>query len=367
MLRCLLCCSLLALASCDPPAPSAGACDVTLTGAYPAEGFAANAAGELALLSRLNALNAPMRDAELDVAVTTDRATLERLFADGTPSLSSITAPAFRPVLDEAISAFLAAQGRAWAPVNPPMGAGGRFGAGASTWIFSERGVDLRQLVDKGLYGAAFYGEAMRRLPLATTPASIDQLVALYGATPAFPQNDTTAEGRDELAAKYAKRRTPAGDEGPYTRLRDAFVRARRASESPRCDAERVAALELVKAEWERVLASTVVFYALSAATKLQDPNAPLATRAGAMHDLGEGAAFLVGLRAVPQEDRRVTDAQLEQVLGALRMPSLRAATAHELLTVVPADVDGLLSAAERLEAAYGFTERDVARFKTSY
>lgn len=367
MKRIILSSLAVAVAACGGPMPTPNTtCDVTLTGAYPGEAFATNAAGEIALLTKLNALNAPMRNAELDAGVTTDRATLDRLFNEGTPSVASITPPAFVPVVNDTFTAFLAAQGKVWTPSNPPMGTGGIYGTGTSSWIFSEKGVDLRQMLDKGLYGAAFYGEAMRRLPMATTPASIDQLVALYGASPAFPQNDTTAMGKDELAAKYAKRRTPAGMEGPYTRLRDAFVKARLASTSSRCEAERVAALETVKTEWEEVLASTVVFYVYSAAGKLQDPTANLTTKASAMHDLGEGAAFLVGLKAVPVANRRITDAQLDQVLTAMRIPSLTQATAYQLLTVVPADVDGLLAAATRLQMAYGFTSDELNRFRNN-
>jgi hypothetical protein len=143
-------------------------------------------------------------------------------------------------------------------------------------------------------------------------------------------------------------------------------VKARLASTSSRCEAERVAALETVKTEWERVLASTVVFYVYSAAGKLQDPNANLTTKASAMHDLGEGAAFLVGLKAVPVANRRITDAQLDQVLTAMRIPSLTQATAYQLLTVVPADVDGLLAAATRLQMAYGFTSDELNRFRNN-
>lgn len=362
-----LCC-VAALAACGPMSagPDAGACGVTLTGAYPDAGFTTNAAQELTLLAKLNALNAPMRAAELDAGTTVTRMQLDELNTAGTPSLASLTAAAFQPIVAETFTAFLAAQGRLWAPADPPM-EGGLYGTGTSQWIFSGRGVDLRQVIDKGLYGALFFAEAVKRMPTATTPESIDQLLALYGATPEFPQNDTTAPGRDELTAKYAKRRTPQGMTGQYTTLRDAFVRARLAATSPACAAERTAALETIRTEWERVLAATVVFYVNSAATKLQDPMADVTKRASAMHDLGEGAAFFLGLKAVPAANRRITDAQLEQVLTALKIPSLSNATAFQLLTQVPPDVDGLLVANTRLQAVYGFTADEMTRFRTNY
>lgn len=375
MKRCLSSLFFGLLVACGMPMPTAdagssdggAACTITLTGAYPDSTFATAAAQEAALLGRLNALNAPMRAAELDAGVTTDRATLEGLFDAGTPSLASLTTPAFSPVLDAALTAFLAAQGRVWTPANPATGTGGILGTGANQWIFSERGVDLRQLVDKGFYGALFYAEAVKRMPTATSPESIDKLVALFGATPAFPQNDTTAMGRDELMAKYAKRRTPQGMTGSYTVLKEAFVKARLASTSTACSAERVAALEVIKTEWERVIASTVIFYVSSAATKLQDPAADTAKKASAMHDLGEGASFFLGLKAVPAANRKITDAQLDSVLAALKAASLSQATLYRLLTDVPPDVDGVLSASTQLQQIYGFTADEMTRFKTNY
>ncbi|MCU0696691.1 MAG: DUF4856 domain-containing protein, partial [Myxococcaceae bacterium] len=360
MHRVLLSLFVLAVTACGPMdmRPDGGGtsgCTATLTGAYPDAGFATNAAAEISLLGRLNALNAPMRAAELDAGVTVTRTQLDELNTAGTPSLASLTAAAFQPVVSDTFTAFLASQGRVWTPMDPPMG-GGIYGTGTNQWIFSERGVDLRQVIDKGLYGALFYAEAVKRMPTATTPESIDQLLALYGATPNFPQNDTTAPGRDELMAKYAKRRTPQGQAGQYTTLRDAFVRARAAAGSAECSAERTAALETIKTEWEKVLAATVVYYVNSAATKLQDPMADVTKKASAMHDLGEGASFFLGLKAVPQASRRITDAQIDQVVTAMKIPSLSGATAFQLLTMVPPDVDGILAANMQLQTIYGFT-----------
>lgn len=359
------------LAACGPmtPAPDAGAgrCTVTLSGTYPDSAFAQNAQAEAALLGKLNALNAPMRNAELDAGTVTSRQDLDQLFNAGTPSLASLTSPAFTPVLDQTLTAFLAAQGKLWTPANPPVGSGGLYGSGTSTRIFSERGVDLRQLVDKGLYGALFYSEFVKRLPTATSPEAIDRLLALYGATPAFPQNDTTAAGRDELTAKYAKRRNPMGAAGSYTIIRDAFIKARLAAGSADCSAERVEALEAIKLEWERVLASTVIFYVNSGATKLQDANADATKKASALQDLGEGAAFFVGLKAVPAANRKITDAQIDQVLSGLRASTLQQATVFRLVTDVPPDIDGLLQVNAQLQQVYGFNADDLMRFRTNY
>jgi hypothetical protein len=349
------------------PTVDAGGCDIAADAVYPAEGFEQNTVAERSLLARLNALSAPMRAAELDAGVTTDRATLDGLWAAGNPSLASMTPSAYQPIVDEALTLFLAAQGQVWVPANPPTGRGGLYGEAATSWIFSERGVDLRQVIDKGLYGALFFREARQRLPSATTPESIDQLVALFGAHPSFPANDGSIQPRDELMARYAKRRTLMGV-GPYPRLKAAFTRARLAAAAGVvCNAEREAALSVISDEWEKTLVSTAIFYMNSAAARLQSPMPSLATRAQAMHDVGEGAAFLMGLKAVPVSARRIDDATLDRVLATLRASSLSNAGLYRLVTVVPADVDSLLNAVPLLQAVYGFTPDELTRFRANY
>lgn len=360
----------LSLVACGGmPSGNDAGCEVTLTGAYPDTTFATAAANEVAMLGRLNAFSAPLRNAALDAGTTVTRAQLDALFTAGTPSLSTYMTPGFQATLDETLTAFIAAQGKTFTPANPATGTGGIYGVGTTSYVLSEKGVDLREVADKGFYGAVFYAEAAKRVPTATTPESIDQLVALFGANPTFQQSDTAAMGKDEMAAKYAKRRTPAGGPGSYVVIRDAFVRARLAatSSSAACSAERAAALETVKLEWERALASTVVFYVNSAATKLQDSAADATKKASALHDLGEGVGFFVGLKAVPQANRKITDAQLEQVLTAMRTPSISGSTLFRLVTDTPADVDSLLMANTRIQQAYGFTADEMTRFKTNY
>jgi hypothetical protein len=119
--------------------------------------------------------------------------------------------------------------------------------------------------------------------------------------------------------------------------------------------------------DWERVLASTVIFYVQDAATRLQDSSADAASRSAALHGLGEGAGFLLGLASAPASGRRITDAQVNAALVALRMPSLADATAHRLLTDVPSPVEGVVTANVQLQAVYGFTAQEMTQFRTNY
>ncbi len=344
-----------------------GGCTVTLPTSYSAEAFAQNAADETSLLAKLNALSAPMRAAELDAGVTVDAGVLSELYSSGKPSLKELTVPQFQPLVTETVALFVDATQKRWTPVASGDGSGGIFGSGTSAWIFSSKGVDLRQVIDKGLYGALFYAEAVKRISTAASAADVDKILALYGATPAFPQNDTSAAGKDELSAKYAKRRNAPATSGLYTQIRDRFIEARTYAALPECSTQRTAALKAIAEGWEKTLLATVVFYVNSAATKLQDPNATESIRASAMHDLGEGAGFVFGLRAIPAERRRITDAQLDAILAALQVPSLKTAALHRLLTDIPPNVEAILAAVPLIQQVYGFSAAQVEGFKISH
>jgi hypothetical protein len=351
----------------SPKDSGAGDCPVTPPTSYASDAFAQNAADEIGLLSKLNALSAPMRAAELDAGVGVDAGVLNELYSAGKPSLKDLTVPQFQPVLNEALELFVDGTQKRWTPMSSGEGPGGIFGSGTSAWIFSSRGVDVRQVIDKGLYGALFYAEAVKRMRTVASASDVDKILALYGATPAFPQNDTSAAGKDELSAKYAKRRNAPAAPGFYTLIRDRFIEARAYAAVPECSSQRTAALKAIAEDWEKTLLATVIFYINSAATKLQDPNATESVRASALHDLGEGAGFVFGLRAMPAESRRMTDAQLDAVLAALQAPSLKSAALHRLLTDIPPNVEALLAAVPLIAQVYGFSAAQVEGFKISH
>jgi hypothetical protein len=337
-------------------------CKLALTGSYPSTTFMAATTNERTLNEQAERLVAALDGPGLQPPVRTTRDALDALWTTGSTSLVSVTAPAFSAQMNDVFTAFIASQDKMWTPANPPLG-GGLYGK----YVFSERGVDLSELVEKGLFGALALNEAIKRMPTATTPESIDQLVALYGATPTFPQDEKAPEGKDTLTAKYAKRRTPPGMSGSYTIIRDAFMTARAAATSPNCSAERAQALETVRQEWERVLASTSFFYINATVSKLQDANADAAKKAAAMHDLGEAVGLLHGLRAVPSASRKITDAQLDALIAGVKAPALATTTAFRLLTDVPPELDGLSMANTQLATIYGFSADDVVRFRASY
>ncbi|MEW5737732.1 MAG: hypothetical protein AB1938_02340 [Myxococcota bacterium] len=333
---------------------------------YPDEGFATNAAAELSLRAQLKALNDRMKAAEADLLVKPTAAELQALYEAGSPSLSSVAAPSFSATMPALFTAFEAAAGNTWTPAEPPVGAGGQFG----TWIFSERGVDLRQAEEKGFFGAGHYAEAVQLMKGDVTPATVDRILALYGANPSFPMDDKAMVNPDVHSAVYAKRRTnpAAATPGPYLAIKRAFIDARAAAaKGTACAATRDQAFATIRAEWERALIGTVVFYLNDAAAKLERNNATAAEKASAQHGYGEGVAFLQGLRAVPPDARVITDAEIDDVLSTVLSPWAQPATAYKLQTDPISSVPHLATGIGKIQSAWNFTSDEVANFKVNF
>lgn len=352
----------MSLWACGPAATPADCTADT----YPAEGFSTNAAGELELRNKLKALNDAMKAAEASVSVKPTVAELAALYAAGTPSLQSVTAEPYRAVVDDVFTRFVAAAGNTWTPANPPTGTGGIFGA----YIFSERGADLRQVMEKGLFGAAHYAEAARLMTATATAADVDRMVALFGANPSFPMNDKDPTNPDVHTAVYAKRRTnaAAATPGPYLAIKQAFMNARKSvTVGTTCATQRDEAFTQIRAQWERALVGTVVFYLTSAANTLEKASPTDAERAGALHGIGEAVGFLTGLRALPAASRTVTDAQLDQLLTTLKGASLANAELHLYLTDSVTSVDSLTAAISQIQSAWQLSAEEINAFKTNY
>jgi len=329
---------------------------------YPDDGFSTNAAAELALAEQLEDLNGAIED----VNGRPTAAQLQAMFEAGTPSLATLTAPGFAATVPSIFAAVESSAGNSWTPADPPASAGGRYG----DVLFSARGVDLQEAIEKGVIGAGHFPEAVRLMAGDVTPKTIDRVLALYGTTPAFPMDTKAAVNPDRFSAGYAKRRTnpQAPTPGLYLVIKQAFIDARAAAAGgSACVAQRDAALATIRTDWERAIVGTVVFYLNSASLKLEKAAATDAEKASALHAYNEAVGFLKGLRAAPATSRKLTDAQLDELLSTLLAPVGQEPASYKLLTDTVGHLPRLSQAITQLQAAWGFTSDEVANFKVAY
>ncbi|EYF01678.1 hypothetical protein [Chondromyces apiculatus] len=347
---------------------------------YDGANFETNAAAELALRTHLTNLNQAMRNAEIDLTVTPSADELLELYDAGTPSLLELTTDYYGDQILSVLEAFAEAAGNTWTPAEPPVPPGGQYGA----YIFSEYGTDLRQAVEKGLFGAVFYHHAVTLAGGTIDEATIDRMLAAFGAHPTFPGDSETTDpavnpNPDRIGAQYAERRSPKSADGPnrpadpanpgpYFRIKADFIKAQAAARAgSACDAERDEAIQRILQEWERVNAATVIYYMNSASTQLTTDGAPTATLAAGLHGYGEGTAFLHGFRGLPVEGRIITDAQLDTLLGSIGAAPGETPTSYRLITDPAASVPNLVAAIGEIATIYGFTPQDVDAFKVNH
>lgn len=348
----------LALFSCGP-APSA----ICTAETYPDEGYATNAAVELDLRTRFEAVADKMGEAAIGKPTAAE---LETLFAAGTPSLRSVTTERARTAISEVFRHLELAAGNTWTPAEPPVGNGGVYGP----HVFSERGVDLGETVEKLVFSGTHFAEAARLMTDTATVGDVDRMVALFGASPSFPMDDKAMTSPDVFAAKYAKKRTnpAAATPGPYLAIKAAFISARAAIKGgSACAPERTVAFAQIREQWERTLLGTAVNYLNSAANTLARATLTDTEKAGAIHQIGEGVGFLRGLQTLPAEHRIVSDAQLDQVLTTLGGSTLDGAETYRYLTAPNSTIDRLTTAVLQVQAARQFTPEEIATFKASF
>lgn len=344
-----------------------GECNLGAAATYDGSTFEQNARDELALIAQLKAMNKVMKDAEEDLTRKPTRADLLAVFEGGAPSLKSVTTDHYAGQLDAIFSAFEGAAGVEAAPANPPTGKGGKFGA----YIFDQNGLDLRQAMDKGLYGAALYHHAYRVVLGAKTAADVDKVVAIFGTNPGFPGDSDAAKvpNPDVFSAQYAERRDrkDAASPGHYLRFKEAAIQAQAAARAgDGCKGELDKALRRMLKEWELSSFATVVFYMNDAAKKLTAEPATVETSSGGLHGANEGAGFIHGFKGLPAEARVITDAQIDELLSLLDATPGSTAL-YRLVTDGATEVPRLQQVARRVAEIYGFSAEQSEAYKTSY
>jgi hypothetical protein len=372
-----------------PGADGGSSCNLgTLPTEYTSAAFETNAKAELDLRTAFAAFLKPFTDNETlagdgGTGTTVTKASLDALWA-GTPSVKAITTTYYQARINGWLTAYETASGAGSmntqmalvgaVPDAGPPSSGGFYGRNA----FDSNLVDLKQAIEKGSYTAAFFNHAAGIVAAGNlTEASIDRLIAAWGAHSSFQNNHLATAGatnatRDIQSAGYAARRTPKdGKIGPYLRAKAALIKAKAAiTAGASCNAERDAAVKEFFLEWEKATYATVVFYFSEIVGKLS-PAAPGASDAtawsGIFHSHGECIGFLAGFKTTSQAYRKITDTQIDGLLTKALVPETPPTRIVELKTTPGTAVISLNATLADIKTIYGFTDEEMTSFKQVY
>ncbi len=383
----LLAVALVFFASCKeddkvttPPPP-----ELQIPTVYDSTGYAANVVTESQVRSQLATLTSRMQvGRHMDSTVTL--AALQNLY-NGT-TLRSVTGASYQTKIDAALPELARASGKGvrYAWENAPNGDGGVIPTsvgGKTGYLYDENVLEMEQVVEKGLFAGAMYNHAVSLISAGNiTEATIDKLVEIYGAKPGFGNNERNSDpNRDRFSAQYAARRSDSTNANSlYALIKRSLITAKAAVKAGSAfTQQRDQALADFKLNWEKALAATVINYCHSTLSGLTSPNRDDATITSAMHAYGEAVGFLSGWRAVPASQRRITDAQIDELLGLLRVPYNQTANAQSYLflstnsaTAQLFRLDGRddpnnLGVIERLAQIYGFSNAEVEDFRRNW
>ena len=347
----------------DAPGGDSGAlaCGAVVPTTYESAAFAQNAAVEIALAQRFAELGEKMRSAEGASGVTDVTANdLKAIYSAGAPSLRAVSTTEAQALVDAYFADFEAAMGNAWEPPLADQDGGAPSGGKYGDAIFDATGIHLRAATERTLLGGAFYNHVLGLVASPITDATIDKLVAAFGASPTFANRTGPDAGADadrliaERASRLEAAMSPAP--GPYSTMKGALLRMKAAVKGGEsCKADLDEAVTTFLAEWERTTYASAISSLSAAVSSAANPTAGATT----LHAFGDAVGFVQSFRGVGR--RKITDVQIDAVLT-----KVGADTAFKLVTS-PGDRSLKLNEAiNDIQLYEGFSPAEVEAFKKS-
>ncbi len=336
---------------------------------YDSTNFTTNTTVQAAVRSQLAAFVAEAQKGR-NIANKLNYNTLTQLYNAGSPSLKSITTPYYAAKVDgtgQWLDMMSKASGNNYTPAPPTANSvGGVYGG----YLFDANGLEIEQMIDKGLYGATLYNHAITLMSQPLTAATADQLVSIFGASPEFPNTNTASKTQnpDRFMALYAARRDKNDGKGLYTQQKANFIKLQAAIKAgSKYKQEQDEALAAIKLTWEKANAATIINYCHAVISTMSSTNPTDAQKGAALHAYGEAVGFIHGWRTLPQQHKRITDSQIDAILTLLNAPANGTPTSYKFITEPVSELPKLNQIITQLKGIYGFTDAEIEDFKNNW
>ena len=356
----LLVLTALLFQSCEKePAP------LVIPAAYDGANFTANTTVETSLKTSFNNFSSEMKKGSVK-GVVLDAATLNNLYTSGNPSLSAKTTAYYKSNIEGAggwLEELVKSSGTDYVP-GAPTGQGGVY----VNRLLDENGLEILQVIEKGMYAATLYNHAVQLMEGQLDAAAVDQMLSTFGAHPDFSNTDNGVSNPDRLMALYAARRDKNDGQGLYSQIKNAFIKLQAAVKAGSdYEDEQTEALEELAIAWEKINFATVINYCHAATSKLSATNPDDAAKAGALHDYSEAVGFIHGWKGIDTDHRIISDAQTDELLTLLHAPAGAAPTSYKFITDPVNEVPKFTQAIQKLQQIYGFTDQQIADFRENW
>ncbi len=353
----------IALTACNPDKTVPA---LVIPTTYESANFTANTTTQTSVGSRLTSMTTEAKKGRV-AGKTVSADSLTYWFTTGSPNLKTIGTTYFAAKLENPwIQEIAKASGGTYTPSATITGNGGTYGG----YLFDENGLEIEQLIEKGQFGAVLYNHATALLSGKMTVETVDQLIAIFGANPTFPNTPTATKTAqpDKLMANYAARRDKNDGKGYYSQMKDAFLKLQAAVKAGDDYAtQRDEAAASLKLTWEKVNAATIINYCHAVVSTLSATAPTDAQKAAALHAYGECVGFAHGFRTVSATQKKITDAQIDEVLELLNAPATGTPTSYKFITDAVNQLPRLTQIITKLKGIYGFTDAEIEDFKSNW
>ncbi len=297
--------------------------------------------------------------------------TMSGLYTAGSPSIEDITTTYYTNVVRDFFPIMETASTNTFLPDSAPNGVGGVYGSGSAAYLYDQYGTDMDQVIEKGLFEAAFYNYATNLVKGNITPATIDKLLAIFGATPVLANSDRVSVGADRFVALYTARRDKNDGNGFYSNIKQALLTAKAASlAGSNFNSQRDEAIRNYFINWERAMAATTINYCISAIKTLSLTAPTNDEKSRALHAIGEGIGFIYGFKTINNPHRIITDAQIDEIMALFLFPTNANPEIYkfvtESFTYLP-KLDQYTGVIKKLQDIYGFSNSQVADFEKNW
>jgi hypothetical protein len=357
--------SLFFFASCDktteiPP--------LSIPTTYESANYSTTAATQIGIGKRIVSItNEAKKGRTSGKTVSAD--SLNYWFTTASPTLKSLNTGYFAGRFEGATGWFAEiakASGGTYTPSATITGNGGFYGG----YLFDENGLEIEQLIEKGQFGSVLYNQATTLLSGNITAETVDQVIALFGANPTFPNTPTASKTAqpDLYMANYAARRDKNDGKGYYSQMKEAFLKLQAAVKAGSdYTKERDEAVAAIKLTWEKVNAATIINYCHAVISTLSATAPTDAQKASALHAYGECVGFAHGWKTITASQKKITDTQIDEVLDLLNAPATGTPTSYKFVTDAVNQLPRLTQIITKLKGIYGFTDAEIEDFKSNW
>jgi hypothetical protein len=295
-------------------------------------------------------------------------AALETPYLAGAPSVRDVSTTYFVGKMEGPngyMNELANSSGTTYTP-GDMTGEGGVYGS----YLFDETGLEMEQLIEKGQFGAVLYNHFTTLISAPISIATVDQMVAIFGAHPDFPNtnNAANAANPDRFMANYAARRDKADGNGLYTQMKNNFIKLQAAVRAgSNYETEKQEAVDALALTWEKINAGTIINYCHGATSTLSESDPTDNQKAGALHAIGEAIGFSHGWKTIPSDNKLITDTEIDDILVLLNAPHDAPSTVYTFVTDPLNQLPKLQEAIVKLQDIYGFTDQEIEDFRFNW